>query len=67
MTDSKITDLYEGKLGQIWIDNADPDDETVMVSLFGRITVAMSRDEFQEFYNVMIVARHTLTDIEKGK
>ena len=67
MNETKITELYKGNLGEIWIDISDPDEEMVMVSLFGRITVAMDRSEFQELFNVITVAKHTLTEIEKRK
>ena len=66
MNESKIIDLYEGSLGQIWLDS-DPDEETITISFFGRVTVNLDKSDFQELYNAMIIAKQSLSDIEKRK
>ena len=66
MNESKIIDLYEGSLGQIWLDG-DPDEETITISFFGRVTVNLDKSDFQELYNAMIIAKQSLSDIEKRK
>jgi len=67
MTETKISDLYEGKLGQIWFDTTDPDDETITISFFGRVTINLDKEDFQELYNAMIISKQALKDLEKRK
>lgn len=67
MTENKFPELYRGNLGQIWLDLVDPDDETITISFFGRVTINLDKDDFQELYNAMLISKQALKDLEKRK
>jgi len=64
MTETQFTDLYKGTSIDIWMDDQD---ELVTISIHGRVTINLDKEDFQELYNACFISKQVLKDKEDRK
>lgn len=64
MNQEKFKDLYNSQSIDIWIDN---DDDIITLSLDRKLTLNFEREEFQNLYNAVFMAKQMLKEEEDLK
>ncbi len=66
MTESNFIDLYSSNSVDVWCE-LEPENEIITLSLMGRITISMSKEEFQDLYNAVFASKTVLKELEDKK